>query len=547
MDTAGVLDRSASTIPAELATVKSELETQIRDVLFRQSQLALDHEDFKCYFDGQLTEQSAVVALIQRDLNGNRLEERLGAHDRQLAEFASSLPGMTNDIATLRDSVNRDIARLKKSTSTEIPRQISELRTSVSNRLTRKISELQTAVMKEISQVNTRITTEVHEIRANTIALNERLNAREEKLEELISSSAVLRRDMATLRVAVSRTMTDIPNDIVIPYIPPRILTMDQFTVIQTLRTGPILECLLVEEKSTGRRVCMRKHSLLRREDCRSTFVQRAIAQGRVNLPGVIRLIGLGFDRDSDTGILVEDFLPNGSLDEMIKARFSGKLPPQFGPTAFSKSIFGIAATLYRIHSKQIVHYALKPTSIFIDENYEPQITDFCDVIFTCENSDWEPVGGLSLFTPPEFCCMHELPLTEKLDVFSYGVILYTIFTNARCFTRGKPCTAAQISRSYSEGDRLMYQREIPNRFWELIRQCWNHAPEQRPSFEEITHQMLDSDEFVLEGTNLDEYHEYQQRITSRSNASPIAGDSEILESLRSLGIDVDSIRKLAD
>jgi hypothetical protein len=54
---------------------------------------------------------------------------------------------------------------------------------------------------------------------------------------------------------------------------------------------------------------------------------------------------------------------------------------------------------------------------------------------------------------------------------------------------------------------------------------------------------MLDSDKYILDGTNLDEYHEYQQRITSQLSARPVVDSSEILDSLRGLGIDVDSVR----
>jgi hypothetical protein len=53
---------------------------------------------------------------------------------------------------------------------------------------------------------------------------------------------------------------------------------------------------------------------------------------------------------------------------------------------------------------------------------------------------------------------------------------------------------------------------------------------------------MLERDDFVLDGTNLDEYHEYQQRIRSQLNETPMVADSDILESLRGLGVDVDSI-----
>jgi hypothetical protein len=58
---------------------------------------------------------------------------------------------------------------------------------------------------------------------------------------------------------------------------------------------------------------------------------------------------------------------------------------------------------------------------------------------------------------------------------------------------------------------------------------------------------MLDSDDFILEGTNLDEYHEYQRRIVAESAASPIIERSEIIALLQSLGINTDSVRGLGE
>jgi hypothetical protein len=93
--------------------------------------------------------------------------------------------------------------------------------------------------------------------------------------------------------------------------------------------------------------------------------------------------------------------------------------------------------------------------------------------------------------------------------------------------------------------ERMKRVPEIPDRFWELISACWRQEPENRPSFAEITDKMLKSNDFVLDGTNLEEYHEYQRRIMSELNACPIqVNNSAILKALRGLGLDVDSLRK---
>jgi hypothetical protein len=59
-------------------------------------------------------------------------------------------------------------------------------------------------------------------------------------------------------------------------------------------------------------------------------------------LPGVVPILGFGRDTNQRKLHLVEGFRPTGTFDDMIKARFRGDLPREFGPTAFSKVVFGV-------------------------------------------------------------------------------------------------------------------------------------------------------------------------------------------------------------
>jgi hypothetical protein len=91
-------------------------------------------------------------------------------------------------------------------------------------------------------------------------------------------------------------------------------------------------------------------------------------------------------------------------------------------------------------------------------------------------------------------------------------------------------------------GERLIRVSGIPDKLWELITECWSQGATQRRSFAEITQMMLQSFAFVLDGTKLDKYHEYQPRITSQLNVPSVVDSSGILNTLRGLGIDIDSM-----
>jgi serine/threonine protein kinase len=123
----------------------------------------------------------------------------------------------------------------------------------------------------------------------------------------------------------------------------------------------------------------------------------------------------------------------------MIDARFKGELPPEFGPTGFSKVIFSVAAIMAQIHSRNILHRDLTPHSIFLDEKYEPLISNFCLSRFNSDSGGLtHGVLGSPLFMAPELLG-DEVQVTNKVDIFSYGSLIDRIFTPKFELSRGVP------------------------------------------------------------------------------------------------------------
>jgi serine/threonine protein kinase len=265
-------------------------------------------------------------------------------------------------------------------------------------------------------------------------------------------------------------------------------------------------------------------------------FLQELAVHGTLDLPGVVKLIAAKYDlNEKAQGIVVDEFMPNGFLEVITRTR-----PRNFGPTEFSKVIFGVAVTMFHIHARHIVLRTLSPASILLDERNEPKITNFSDR--PVHDGEYDVLPRLPDFTAPEFRAWTAgeiTAVTTKADVYSYGLVLFALFTDKFVFAGDRDRRSQDWMRRIRSGERFMRQPGIPDRFWELITRCWSQKPEERPSFAEITKLMLDSDDFVLDGTNLDEYHEYRERMTRESNASPMFDGSDIIGSLRRLRIDL--------
>jgi hypothetical protein len=157
----------------------------------------------------------------------------------------------------------------------------------------------------------------------------------------------------------------------------PIIVTSSRFQIVRHLHGNPGGHSIdLAAEIFSRREVCLHTEHRLHGWSL-EFWVHLTVAQGLINLPGAAKLIGFGFDRTTDTGIWASEFMPHGTFRQMIDARHNGNLPPQFGPTQFSKVIFGVTVTMSQVHSRNVVLKVLDGDSILLDENYEPRLTNF--------------------------------------------------------------------------------------------------------------------------------------------------------------------------
>ncbi|OQV15178.1 hypothetical protein BV898_10694 [Hypsibius exemplaris] len=80
---------------------------------------------------------------------------------------------------------------------------------------------------------------------------------------------------------------------------------------------------------------------------------------------------------------------------------------------------------------------------------------------------------------------------TEATDSFAFGSLLYEIFTEQKPF------------KSLAEREQfaaLLDRSDIPSNVQEVIGQCWNRNPADRPSFPEILDSLTNRQPFLLSG-----------------------------------------------
>ncbi|KAJ4955499.1 hypothetical protein NE237_012282 [Protea cynaroides] len=133
--------------------------------------------------------------------------------------------------------------------------------------------------------------------------------------------------------------------------------------------------------------------------------------------------------------ILVCNLMPNGSLHDHLFGSTDKKLSWPIR----QKIALGTARGLAYLHygaQPTIIHRDIKPSNILLDEMFEPKLADFGFAKFTPEGMTHVStrVAGTAGYVAPEYALYGFL--TERSDVYSYGVVLLELLSGKKAIDR---------------------------------------------------------------------------------------------------------------
>uniref|UniRef100_A0A803L1Y4 non-specific serine/threonine protein kinase n=2 Tax=Chenopodium quinoa TaxID=63459 RepID=A0A803L1Y4_CHEQI len=151
---------------------------------------------------------------------------------------------------------------------------------------------------------------------------------------------------------------------------------------------------------------------------------------GKIRHRHIVRL--LGFCSNHETNLLVYEYMPNGSLGEVIHGKKGGHL---HWDTRYKIAIEAAKGLCYLHHdcSPLIVHRDVKSNNILLDSSYEAHVADFGLAKFLQDSGTSEcmsAIAGSYGYIAPEYA--YTLKVDEKSDVYSFGVVLLELITGRK-------------------------------------------------------------------------------------------------------------------
>lgn len=196
----------------------------------------------------------------------------------------------------------------------------------------------------------------------------------------------------------------------------------ERYRIVRRLGGGGMADVYLCEDLTLGRKVALKV--LLRRFLGDAQFVERfrreAKAAAALNHPGIVAIYDWG--QVDGTPYIVMEYVEGETLKDLIRRR--GRLG---GAEAVDLTL-GLLAAVGLAHRHGIVHRDIKAQNILIDRNGAAKVTDFG--IARAGDSGMTEAGsilGTAQYLSPEQA--RGLPVDERSDLYSVGVVLYEMLT----------------------------------------------------------------------------------------------------------------------
>ena len=221
---------------------------------------------------------------------------------------------------------------------------------------------------------------------------------------------------------------------------------------------------------------------------------------------------------------LIYEYIPNGSLADMIEKNKNKLFPEYFVIKIFKQILSG----LKYLHNENIAHGNLSPNNILFDSKYNIKITGFDyfglyedkhytksivrdDILFI--NNHYKYFGQ---YTSPEMIKGNEF--NDKADIFSLGLIILCMLSYPLQFQKFDIVKGNAKRDIYLNNINKIYSQKLSN----LISKMVNEKPENRPSSYDVYEELINIEKELIKTNPQNNINQDQYIIPNINNKNKL-------------------------
>ncbi|NJM53497.1 MAG: serine/threonine protein kinase [Blastocatellia bacterium] len=258
-----------------------------------------------------------------------------------------------------------------------------------------------------------------------------------------------------------------------------------QYKIVSLLGAGGMGEVWLADDAKLKRRIALKLLADVQNQDRLLRFEQEAFAVSALNHPNIITIFDIG-ESDGQQFIATE-YIEGKTLRQLIQ---EGNLTISQGVDIGSQ----VCAALSTAHSAGIIHRDIKPENIMVRSDGIVKVLDFGLARFS-ETSDSNPeikfitkpgmvMGTINYMSPEQ---ARALPVDEKTDVFSLGIVLYEMLARELPF---KGVNEVETLAAILEREPKPLSELLPENLRDLIFKSLSKNHLDRPKASEMLNEL---------------------------------------------------------
>ncbi|CAK1551865.1 unnamed protein product [Leptosia nina] len=189
---------------------------------------------------------------------------------------------------------------------------------------------------------------------------------------------------------------------------------------------------------------------------------------------------------------IVTEYMRHGSLFNYLR-RTS---PDQLGPAVLLDMCIQVCKGMSYLERHNYIHRDLAARNCLVGDENVVKVADFGLARYVLDDQ-YTSSGGTKFpikWAPPEV--LNYTRFSSKSDVWAFGVLMWEVFTCGKVpYGRMKN---SEVVEMVQRGQVLEKPKGCLNEIYNVMRACWRHAPDERPSFRVLKEELAQIAHTVL-------------------------------------------------